>query len=160
MQGGGSTGSLVRRGQLLASFVPSEAVVDSGQRKIAFVDRGKGRLEPRPVRTGWHSGDRVEILEGLSPGERVAVSGQFLLDSESGLRAALDSWSPVRVVDPSCGMEIEPAQAAVTRDHRGRRYYFCSRSCLGRFDADPEAALAREARGPAGLRAAASVGPR
>jgi Cu(I)/Ag(I) efflux system membrane fusion protein len=79
-----------------AVVVPPEAVVDSGQRKIAFVDRGKGRLEPRPVRTGWHSSDRVEILEGLSPGERVAVSGQFLLDSESGLRAALDSWRSSR----------------------------------------------------------------
>jgi Cu(I)/Ag(I) efflux system membrane fusion protein len=125
-----------------AVVVDRDAVVDSGQRQIVFVDRGGGRLEPRPVRTGWRSADRVELVEGVSPGERVVVSGQFLLDSESGLRAALTSWSPTRVVDPSCGMEIETAAAAATRDYRGQRYYFCSRSCLQRFEADPGKARA------------------
>ena len=40
-----------------------------GRRQVVFVDRGGGRLEPRPVRTGWRSRDRVEIVDGLSPGE-------------------------------------------------------------------------------------------
>lgn len=76
-----------------AVVVDRDAVIDSGQRQIVFVDRGRGRLEPRPVRTGWRSRDLVEIVEGVSPGERVVVSGQFLLDSESALRATLTSWT-------------------------------------------------------------------
>jgi Cu(I)/Ag(I) efflux system membrane fusion protein len=80
-----------------AVVVDREAVVDSGQRQIVFVDRGGGRLEPRPVRTGWRSADRVEIVEGATPGERVVVSGQFLLDADSRLRSA---WSPEQAAGP------------------------------------------------------------
>jgi Cu(I)/Ag(I) efflux system membrane fusion protein len=133
--------------------VVPDAVVDSGRRKVVFVDRGGGRLEPRSVRTGWRTSDRVEIVEGLSPGESVVVSGQFLLDSESGLRAALASWQAEQVVDPSCGMWIEPGRAAATRLYRGKQYYFCSPSCLRRFEADPEAASARQAWGSTEARA-------
>ncbi|MDE3196327.1 MAG: efflux RND transporter periplasmic adaptor subunit, partial [Acidobacteriota bacterium] len=68
--------------------VPSEAVLDSGLRKTVFVDRGNGYLEPRTVETGERAGDRVEILKGLRPNERIAVSGTFLIDSESQLKAA------------------------------------------------------------------------
>ncbi len=68
--------------------VPAEAVLDSGRGKTVFVDGGNGWLEPRQVETGQRSGDRVEILKGLKVGERVAVSGQFLIDSESQLKAA------------------------------------------------------------------------
>ena len=140
--------------------VDRDAVIDSGRRQVVFVDRGGGRLEPRPVRTGWRAHDRVEIVDGVSPGERVAVSGQFLLDSESGLRAALTSWSATRVVDPSCGMEIDPASAVATREYRGERYYFCSRSCLQQFDAHPERLQARDAEGSMRTRADASTAVR
>jgi len=116
--------------------VDRDAVVDSGLRQTIFVDRGGGRLEPRRVRTGWRSADLVEILEGAAPGERVVVSGQFLLDSESALRSSLASWSAERAVDPACGMEVETARAAATREEGGRRYYFCSDACLRRFEAD------------------------
>jgi RND family efflux transporter MFP subunit len=69
-------------------MVPLDAVLDSGERKTVFVDRGNGRLEPRHVRTGEQAGDRVEILAGLDPGERIVISGTFLIDSESQLKAA------------------------------------------------------------------------
>jgi len=68
--------------------VPVEAVLDSGRRKTVFVDRGEGRFEPREVETGERMGARVEILKGLQPGERVVTSGNFLIDSESQLKAA------------------------------------------------------------------------
>jgi RND family efflux transporter MFP subunit len=68
--------------------VPAGAVLDSGQVKTVFVDRGNGHLEPRHVETGEQSGDRVEIVSGLAAGERVVTSGNFLVDSESQLKAA------------------------------------------------------------------------
>jgi len=63
--------------------VPKEAVIDSGLRKIVYVDKGNGYFEPRTVRTGWRMGDRVQIVEGLQAGEHIVVSGNFLVDSES-----------------------------------------------------------------------------
>jgi membrane fusion protein, copper/silver efflux system len=63
--------------------VPGEAVIASGLRSTIYVERQAGLFEPRAVKTGRRFGDRVQILEGLTPGERIAVSGTFLLDSES-----------------------------------------------------------------------------
>jgi membrane fusion protein, copper/silver efflux system len=68
--------------------VPVEAVLDSGRVKTVFVDRGEGRLEPRQVETGERMGERVEIVKGLTAGERVVTSGNFLVDSESRLKSA------------------------------------------------------------------------
>jgi membrane fusion protein, copper/silver efflux system len=66
--------------------VPVEAVLDSGVRKTVFVERGPGVFEPRAVETGWRSGGVVEIVTGLASGDRIVVSGTFLLDSESRIR--------------------------------------------------------------------------
>jgi RND family efflux transporter MFP subunit len=71
--------------------VPADAVIDSGMSKRVFVDRGNGIFEPRQVVTGERSGDRVQILTGLSEGEKVVASGTFLVDSESRLRFAAES---------------------------------------------------------------------
>jgi multidrug efflux pump subunit AcrA (membrane-fusion protein) len=73
--------------------VPSEAVLDSGLRKTVFVDRGNGYLEPRQVETGERIGERIEILNGLREGERVVISGNFLIDSESQLKSALSGMA-------------------------------------------------------------------
>ena len=69
-------------------MAPESAVLDSGDRQVVYVDRGNGNLEPRPVRVGEHAGGKVEILAGLRAGERIVTSGNFLLDSESQLKAA------------------------------------------------------------------------
>jgi RND family efflux transporter MFP subunit len=69
-------------------MAPESAVLDSGDRQVVYVDLGNGNLEPRLVRAGEHVGGRVEILEGLRAGERIVTSGNFLLDSESQLKAA------------------------------------------------------------------------
>lgn len=67
---------------------PADAVLDSGARKTVFVDRGEGIFEPRRVETGWRFGDLVEITSGLEPGERIVVSGNFFVDSESRMKGA------------------------------------------------------------------------
>ncbi len=70
--------------------IPQEAVIDSGVRKVVFVVKGQGRFDPREVVLGVE-GDNydVEVREGLQAGERIVVSGQFLLDSESRLQEAI-----------------------------------------------------------------------
>ena len=68
--------------------VPAEAVLDTGLKKTVFVDRGNGYLEPREVEVGDRSGDRLEVLKGLTPGERIVTSGNFLIDSESQLKSS------------------------------------------------------------------------
>jgi membrane fusion protein, copper/silver efflux system len=66
--------------------IPADAVVDSGLAKTVFIETGDGAFEPRRVETGWRAGDRVEIVNGLSPGDRIVTSGTFFLDSETRLR--------------------------------------------------------------------------
>jgi len=73
---------------------PQSAVLNSGDRQIAFLDRGNGTFEPRQVTLGAESGDRVEILSGLQAGDRIVTSGNFLIDSESQLRGASDRGLP------------------------------------------------------------------
>lgn len=69
--------------------VPDDAVIDGGDHRSVIVDKGEGRLEPRPVETGRRGGGYVEIKGGLSVGERVVTSANFLIDAESNLKAAL-----------------------------------------------------------------------
>jgi multidrug efflux pump subunit AcrA (membrane-fusion protein) len=72
------------------TLAPREAIIDTGEREVAFVSRGAGKFEPREVRMGVQAEDgMVEILSGLRPGELVVTSGQFLLDSEAKIREAL-----------------------------------------------------------------------
>jgi RND family efflux transporter MFP subunit len=73
--------------------VPAEAVLDSGVTKTIFLDSGNGYFEPRQVETGQRIGDRVEILKGLQPGERIVISAAFLLNSESQMKSALGNTS-------------------------------------------------------------------
>lgn len=70
--------------------VPREAIMDTGIRKIAFVSLGDGRMQNRNVLTGISSDDYVEIVEGVKDGESVVTSGNFLIDSESKLKSALE----------------------------------------------------------------------
>jgi membrane fusion protein, copper/silver efflux system len=73
-----------------ALMVPTEAVVDTGEAHYLFVAKAGGRFEPRVVRVGAHSKDKVEILSGVGEGETVVTTGNFLVDSESRLRAAIE----------------------------------------------------------------------
>ena len=70
--------------------VPFDAVLDAGDLKIVFVTKGDGYFEPREVRIGVKGTDVVEVLGGVSAGETVVSSANFLIDSESSLKAALN----------------------------------------------------------------------
>jgi Cu(I)/Ag(I) efflux system membrane fusion protein len=72
--------------------VPASAVLHSGIRQVVLVELGEGRYQPREVRLGLRGDDHVQVLEGLSDGERVVTSANFLIDAESNLRAALSSF--------------------------------------------------------------------
>lgn len=68
-----------------ALLVPSETVIRTGTRSLVMLAKGDGRYHPAEVRTGREGGGQTEILAGLSAGEKVVASGQFLLDSEASL---------------------------------------------------------------------------
>lgn len=68
--------------------VPASAVLDSGLRKIVFVETEPNRFEPREVQVGMRNGEGIEITAGVEEGEAVVVKANFLLDSESRLRGA------------------------------------------------------------------------
>jgi multidrug efflux pump subunit AcrA (membrane-fusion protein) len=73
-----------------AVLAPREAILPTGTRQLAFVSLGEGKFEPREVDVGIETEDGlVEVRDGLKPGDLVVTSGQFLLDSESKMRAAL-----------------------------------------------------------------------
>jgi Cu(I)/Ag(I) efflux system membrane fusion protein len=74
--------------------VPDSAVIDSGTRQAVLIERGGGKFEPREVKLGAHADGFYEVRQGLSAGERVVVSANFLIDAESNLRAALKGFTP------------------------------------------------------------------
>ncbi len=86
--------SLVSKDSLV---IPQEAVIDSGVRKVVFVYLGKGKFQPREVELGAEGEDnQFQVLDGLSEGEEIVVSAQFMLDSESRLREAIQKMLEIR----------------------------------------------------------------
>ncbi|HTO89281.1 MAG TPA: efflux RND transporter periplasmic adaptor subunit [Thermoanaerobaculia bacterium] len=73
--------------------VPDGAVLSTGTRSIVFVAKGEGRFEPRAVTTGAKADGFFEIKEGIQPGEEVVTQANFLIDSESRLKAALGTMT-------------------------------------------------------------------
>jgi RND family efflux transporter MFP subunit len=123
-----------------AITVPADAILYSGLRKTVFVDRGNGYFEPRMVETGWRLGDRVEIVEGLDAGEKIVLSGNFFLDSESRLQSVAQGIYGALSLDPVCGMEVDEVRAkamGMTTVHEGKTYYFCSMECKEQFERNP-----------------------
>jgi Cu(I)/Ag(I) efflux system membrane fusion protein len=158
--------------------VPVDSLLDSGLKKRVFVQRGNGYFEAREVETGWRFGDRVQVVSGLVAGERIVVSGTFLVDSESRLkgtrpRAAEEGGHgeampegkalpapklktqalPTSAKDPSCGMDVTPAESVAAgniESYRGKTYYFCSSSCRDKFHRDPAHSLHKSQSSVAG----------
>jgi Cu(I)/Ag(I) efflux system membrane fusion protein len=73
--------------------VPDTAVIDSGAKQVVLVERGEGRFEPRPVHLGMRGEGYAQVIDGVKPGERVVVGANFLIDAESNLRAALQTFA-------------------------------------------------------------------
>jgi Cu(I)/Ag(I) efflux system membrane fusion protein len=74
--------------------VPDAAVIDTGTRKIVYVDKGEGHFEPREVLTGLRGEKMLEIVQGLKEGNRVASSANFLIDSEAQLQGVVPVHRP------------------------------------------------------------------
>nr|WP_325262847.1 efflux RND transporter periplasmic adaptor subunit [uncultured Rhizobium sp.] len=74
--------------------VPNPAIIDTGSRQIVFLDKGDGQFEARDVEIGIRGGDLVEVRDGLSAGDVVVTSANFLLDAESNLTSALNAIAP------------------------------------------------------------------
>ncbi|MCC6640963.1 MAG: efflux RND transporter periplasmic adaptor subunit [Deltaproteobacteria bacterium] len=72
--------------------VPASAVLYAGDRRFVFLDVGDGRLRPQAVETGRRDGERLEVISGLTPGQQIVVSGNYLVASESRLGSALEQW--------------------------------------------------------------------
>jgi len=72
--------------------ISTGAVVPTGDKYIVFVDHGGGKLEPREVEIGSHSGDYYEVVSGLNEGDRVVTSANFLIDAESRIQGVLKTW--------------------------------------------------------------------
>ncbi len=123
-----------------AISVPADAVLDSGLKKTVFVNLGNGSFEPREVETGWRLGNRVEITKGLKPGERIVISGNFMIDSESRLEMAAQGMYATLGKDPVCGedVSINKAEKAGRKSaYQGKVYYFSSEECKKQFDKNP-----------------------
>jgi multidrug efflux pump subunit AcrA (membrane-fusion protein)/YHS domain-containing protein len=149
--------------------VPVDAVIDSGREQRVFVQRSNGVFEPRNVQVGLRFADRVEIVKGLSEGERVVSAGTFLVDSESRLKSVQSApkeqpqpklppksntgtaVSANTVKDAACGMTIDAAKAVAeghTITRNGVTYYFCSDRCQRKFSEQPDHYLAANPSGP------------
>ncbi len=72
--------------------LPTSAVLDNGTRQVVLIDRGGGRFEPRQVKLGIRANDYAEVIDGVTLGDNVVVGANFLIDAESNLRAALQSF--------------------------------------------------------------------
>lgn len=72
--------------------VPEEAVIIAGELRVVFEDLGEGRLAPRKVQTGQRAGGFIEIIKGIEAGDKIVTSGNFLIASESRLKAGMEQW--------------------------------------------------------------------
>ena len=104
--------------EVSALTVPTDAVLEAGTDQLVFVALGEGRFEPRPVMVGRRTRDEIEITSGIKEGEQVATGAAFFLDSESQLRAAVQSYqapanqpaaaAPEQLVDITFRTQSEP----------------------------------------------------
>ncbi|MFB3827953.1 MAG: efflux RND transporter periplasmic adaptor subunit [Bryobacteraceae bacterium] len=138
--------------------VPADAVVYSGKRKTVYVEREDGGFEARAVETGWNMGDLVQVTQGLREGEKIAVSANFLLDSESRLQRIAESTAAApyeaaagatqTAKDLVCGMDVDTSQPGVlSSEYQGVKYYFCSKHCKASFDKDPARYMPKKEKG-------------
>lgn len=97
-------------------LVPTEAVIQTGKRSVVIVANGDGKFAPVEVDVGAESGGQTEIRRGLAAGQRVVVSGQFLIDSEASLKGALARMEGAASTSDGTAPANPASDAAV---HRG-----------------------------------------
>ena len=103
--------------------IPADAVIDSGTRSVVFVALGDGKFQPRVVRLGASDGDHVEVLDGLAAGEQIVTRANFLVDSESRLKASLQALERGPVGHDQGDHPLQRRQPVPGhRRHPGRRW--------------------------------------
>ncbi|WP_119025258.1 efflux RND transporter periplasmic adaptor subunit [Acinetobacter soli] len=95
----------------ISLVVPEQAVIRTGTRNVVIVGHEQGRFEPVVVQLGQSDGNKIAILQGLKAGQKVVISGQFLIDSEANLQGVLDKLNT--------GQAIAPSQAGNTAIYQG-----------------------------------------
>lgn len=126
-----------------ALTIPADSVIDLGRRKTVYVETADDAFEPRLIQTGWRLGDRVQVTSGLQPGERIVVSSNFLVDSESRMKLAAATPAPsveeaAAAKDLVCGMDVDPKSPDTLKTQwNSKTYYFCSPKCKKDFEENP-----------------------
>ena len=95
--------------------VPEEAILHSGERSVVIVQKAEGLFEPREVKLGANGAGYYEVRDGVQPGELVVTSSQFLIDSESNLKAAIRQLLSESVNEGTA--RAAEAEAAKIRQH-------------------------------------------
>jgi membrane fusion protein, copper/silver efflux system len=100
-----------------ALLVPSEAVLQTGKRTVVIVAQGDGKFAPVDVETGIESNGETEIRKGLEAGQKVVLSGQFLIDSEASLRGTLSRMGEAQAASaPSGAYKTQGKIEAIGKD--------------------------------------------
>jgi len=102
-----------------ALTVPRDSIVDTGESQHVFVRTGEGTLDPRTVKVGARLANRVEILEGIAAGDEVVISGVFLIDSESRLRASGAAPAHAGHSKPSASEPAPAGEVPAGDEHSG-----------------------------------------
>jgi Cu(I)/Ag(I) efflux system membrane fusion protein len=121
-------GEVVLRGTARTGLrIPADAVIHSGTQTVVFVALPNGKFQPREVRLGASDGQHVEVLSGVEAGDGVVTRANFLVDSESRLRASLAALpgglpkpAPAPAADPAPPPPAAPAASA--DPHAGHRH--------------------------------------
>jgi Cu(I)/Ag(I) efflux system membrane fusion protein len=101
-------------------LVPSEAVITTGKRSVVIARNKDGRLQPVTVTVGNDVGNETEVLSGLSDGEQVVASGQFLIDSEASLKSVLPRLEGGAGVSSGASAPASASAAAQTYETTGK----------------------------------------
>jgi Cu(I)/Ag(I) efflux system membrane fusion protein len=99
--------------------VPDSAVLDSGSRQLVLVRRDEGRFEPREIKVGARGDGYVEVTEGIKEGENVVVAANFLIDSESNLRSAVNAFGSQGAQASHAAKSAAPAKEAASAGELG-----------------------------------------
>ena len=97
--------------------VPESAVIDTGDRKLVYVETLPGVFEGRAIVVGSRVGDRYPVLDGLAPGDRVAAAGAFLIDAESRLNSGVGAARSHG--KQASHVETSPTEVSAAKSHFG-----------------------------------------
>jgi Cu(I)/Ag(I) efflux system membrane fusion protein len=97
--------------------IPENAVIRSGSKDIIIVSIGNGKFKPTEIKLGSYADGFYQVLEGLTEGNKVVTSAQFLIDSESNLKAAINQFQSSTKIDNNLMKEAKQEISTEEHDH-------------------------------------------